>query len=259
MWSSIGVIGMNEIIITKMQTKLELNTDTMKTLRSIKYSLLGGIIILFVLASCDSNPDVTPREDLLPQQFRVDIPSSISNGDFAGGRVRPNGRVLQDDDSIRGEEIYELLAFFIELGDGAGEIVEAIIEGIRIHNIDRVITLTFISDDDGREKNLVVEDNVDFEGQTWDYLLTITDAESEGDPIGGKAMQVFWNDGSPAQGIAIIHLFNMDRAENPMPVMPSSGLITVKPVNLVMKRIWRCKFQDCHYPVRFSILLQSTT
>ena len=195
-----------------MKKTSEKNTETMKTLSNHFKSIIGGLAFVLIIASCDSNPDVTPREDLLPQQFRVDIPSSLSNSELANGRVIPNGRVK--DDTVRGNDIYELLGVFIEIGDEAGELVEEIINGVRRNNIDRVITLTYISDDDNREKNLVVVDNSDFEGRTWDYQLTVTDADSEGEADGGKAMQVFWNVGQPVEGIAILKPFNIDRVAN---------------------------------------------
>jgi len=198
-----------------MKTEVQSNNEKMKTFKSIAYFFTTLAIVTFGLMACDSNPDVEPQGDLLPESFRVDIPSTISNKNFiAGGRYR-NGRMM-DDDSVRGDEIYELLGFFVALADESGELVEAIIENIRVHNIDRILTLTIISDDDGREKNLTVISDSDFEGKTWNYQLTITDAESEGNADGGKALQVFWNTDGPPEGIAIINLFNMDREENPL-------------------------------------------
>jgi len=43
-----------------------------------------------------------------------------------------------------------------------------------------------------------------------DHGLTITDAESEGNPDGGKAMQIFWNS-HPKEGITLIKPYNLDR------------------------------------------------
>ncbi|MCK5693974.1 MAG: hypothetical protein KAI08_14020, partial [Bacteroidales bacterium] len=44
------------------------------------------------------------------------------------------------------------------------------------------------------------------------YGLTITDAESEGEADGGKAMQIFWNR-NPKEGITIIKPYNLDRSD----------------------------------------------
>lgn len=167
---------------------------------------------MFLVSSCDQNPDIKPQQDILPESFRVVVPSSISNSAYEeGGRL--SGRTK--DDTLQGNDIYENLGTFIAIGDGAAEITEAIIFGLRKHQIDRVLSLSFISDDDNRVKNLVVESDVEFEGKPWEYMLTITDAESESNPDGGKAMQIFWNKRQPIMGIAIIKLFNINRVENP--------------------------------------------
>lgn len=184
----------------------------MKQSKLITFTLFLGMALMFLVSSCDLNPDITPQQDLLPESFRVAIPSSISNSAYAeGGRL--SGRTK--DDMLQGNDIYENMGTFIAIGDGAAEITEAIIFGLRKHRIDRVLSLSFISDDDNRVKNLVVQSDVEFEGNAWEYMLTVTDAESEGNPDGGKAMQIFWNKKSPIMGIAIIKLFNINRSENP--------------------------------------------
>jgi hypothetical protein len=75
------------------------------------------------------------------------------------------------------------------------------------------MSLSFESDEDGRTKNLVVTENPSFEGENWDFMLTITDAMSESEPDGGKGLQIFWNR-YPIKGIAIIKPFNTNRDED---------------------------------------------
>lgn len=183
----------------------------MKRSKLISFTLFLGMALTFLVSSCDQNPDITPQQDLLPESFRVAIPSSISNSSYAGGRI--SGRT--NDDILQGNDIYENLGTFIAIGDGAAEIVEAIIIGLKKHRIDRVLSLSYISDDDNRVKNLIVESDVEFEGKSWEYMLTVTDADSEVNPDGGKAMQIFWNKRRPIMGIAIIKLYNINRSENP--------------------------------------------
>lgn len=174
-------------------------------------SVLIGLFCMVLVTSCDENPEITSSQDILPEAFRVDIPQAISNSQFAsGGRA---GRAKED--SLQGNEIYGNLNTFIEIGEGSSKLVEEIIIGLKKHKLDRVITLSFVSEDDDRVKNLTVVADVDFEGKTWEYQLTVTDAESEGNPDGGKAMQIFWNKGKPIMGIAIVHLFNINHKENP--------------------------------------------
>jgi hypothetical protein len=183
----------------------------MKTIKIISYMLIAGTALSMLFTSCESNPEVTSKKDLLPQTFSVDIPSSISNSDVSGGR-KANGRMRGD--SLKGNDMYRHLGTFIAIGEGAAKLVEGFIHGIRRHNIDRVMTMTFIGDDDGRVKNLVVNADVEYEGTTWDYQLTVTDADSEGEPDGGRALQIFWNAAAPIKGIAIIKPYNCDRPKN---------------------------------------------
>lgn len=182
----------------------------MKTLKLVSGLTVAALAFSLMLSSCESNEKVEPQQDLLPQNFRVDIPNAISNKDLAGGRK--GGRTQGD--TLRGNEIYQNLGVFIAVGEGASQLVEDIINGIRKYHIDRVLTLTFVSDDDGRNKNLVVESQVTFENVVWDYQLTVTDADSENSGDGGKALQVFWNQRTPVKGIAIIKPYNCDRNKN---------------------------------------------
>lgn len=179
----------------------------MKTGKIISFVLIVGLACSMLFSSCENNPDVTPQEDILPTSFSVDIPSSISNKNLAGGRI--GGR--SKDDMVKGNDIYVNLGTFIAVGEEASKLVETFIEGIRKHKIDRVISLTYVGEDDNRTKNLVVVSQSTFEGKTWDYQLTITDADSENQADGGKALQIFWNKSSTVEGIAIIKPYNCDR------------------------------------------------
>lgn len=159
----------------------------MKTVKCMSLIVMVGLFSL-VLSSCESNKDIKPQEDILPNSFRVNIPSSISNRNFvSGGRIGVRSKT----DSLKGNDIYKNLGTFIAIGEEGSELVENIIKGIKKYRIDRIVSLTFVSDDDKRTKNLVVVSAVEFEGQTWDYQLTVTDADSQGKADGGKAMQVF--------------------------------------------------------------------
>ena len=181
----------------------------MKTLKLVSFALMGGVFAIF-LSACESNPDVNPQKDILPETMTVDIPASLSYADNAGGRM--SGR--EKADSLKGNDIYRHLGTFIAVGKGASQLVKEIIIGLRVYHIDRVLSMTY-SGDDHRAKNLVVESNVSFEGKVWDYQLTITDADSEGNADGGKALQIFWNKQRPIMGIAIIKPYNCDRIKNP--------------------------------------------
>ncbi|MEQ9217411.1 MAG: hypothetical protein RLO17_05180 [Cyclobacteriaceae bacterium] len=185
----------------------------MKTnMKALKFlSLLATIALILVFVSCDdsiNNPQ--EGESILPERFTIDIPASIANSD-ASVSGRTAGRV--DDEDLDGNDIYQMLSFFIAVGEGSGDLVQAIIGSITQLGIDRPLFISYESDEDGRTKNLEVVEDVSYEGKDYQYLLTITDADSEGNDDGGKAMQIFWNK-SPISGVAIIKPYNINRVDD---------------------------------------------
>jgi hypothetical protein len=190
-------------------TNIKLNRSNMKTTKLISFVLCMAVSFALLLTSCEPNQDVTNDEDILPTSFSVDIPSSISNS-TANGRL--SGRTAGD--TVNGNDIYINLGTFIAVGEASSKLVEEFIAGIRRYKIDRVMSITYVGEDDNRVKNLVVSSDVSFEGKEWDYQLTITDADSEGEADGGKALQIFWNKATAVKGIAIIKPYNCDRTKN---------------------------------------------
>jgi hypothetical protein len=189
--------------------KIKTNLKNMKKIKALSFVMMSVMVLTTLLTGCESNPDVQSDKDILPQKLSVDIPNSLTIAN-SGGRI--NGR--SQSDSIKGDDIYKHLGTFIAIGKQSSKLVEEIINGIRKHHIDRVLTLTFTSDDDGRIKNLVVTSDVTFEGAQWDYQLMVTDADSEDAADGGKALQIFWNNDAPIKGISIIKPYNCDRPKN---------------------------------------------
>ena len=178
----------------------------MKTRNLIQGLLIAVVVVLF--ASCENN-DVEPQKQdygILPERFKVDIPSSISK-DVS---MTKSG---QEDDTLSGDEIYEHLTNFIAIGEGAADIVEAVIWSIAVHKIDQVKLLTYVSDEDGREKRLVVTPDVEFDGRKWEYQLTISDVLLEGNADKGVGMQVFWNK-SKIAGICLIKPSNLNQKDD---------------------------------------------
>ena len=162
--------------------------DTMKKINLL--TLLSLVVLLLFAASCDDSIDTPPaKEDILPERFSIDVPDPLANPDAVNGRK--DGRV--EEGELNGNEIYELLSFFIAIGDGAGDLTEAILGGVSQFDVDGEFFFTYESDDDQRVKNLRVISDATYEGVDYQYSLTITDAESEGNDDGGKAMQIFWN------------------------------------------------------------------
>ncbi len=169
------------------------------------------VAVLAVLSFTSCENDLLDRKNqdygILPQNFKVDIPASLSN------TLKSTSLKSTAIDTINGNYIYWYLNAYIAVGEGAADLVEAIIWSIRVYNIDNVISLSYTSDEDGRVKNLEVISDVTFEDRQWEYQLTISDAESETNADRGVGMQVFWNR-NPVEGIAIFKPYNLNRDEN---------------------------------------------
>ena len=181
---------------------------------------LSLVILTILLASSlvfqgckkeDVQPE--PSGSILPAKFKVNIPNSISHESSSSKSSGSNKTGGGSVDTLQGDEIYEHLCTFIHVGEGAGDIVEGIMTAIAVYGINRPMSLSYKSDEDGRTKNLVVVEKVTFDGVTWEFQLTIIDAASAGNDDGGKAIQVFWNR-SPIRGIAILKPFNINRDEH---------------------------------------------
>ncbi len=183
----------------------------MKTFKKLFPVLL--VTLAFIFHSCEENKLEGPEEKtgILPERFKVDIPGSLSQEMKSANLKSANGQ--QSADTLKGNEIYSHLANFIAIGEGAADIVEAIIFTIAIYDIDEPLTLSYQSDDDHRVKNLAIEEGLDYDERIWEYALTITDAESETDADGGKALQIFWNK-RPIEGIAILRPYHIDRVHD---------------------------------------------
>lgn len=178
----------------------------MKTLNFFIVLAVFSAAMLF--SSCENNT-VEPQGDygILPENFMIDVPGSLTSSTVKSAIMKN-----AEGDTLNGNEIYEHLRNFIAIGEAAGTMVEAIIWNITIHKIDQVKSLTFVSDEDNRVKNMVVSEGIEYGDRIWEYSLTITDAESEGNEDGGKGLQIFWNK-SPIAGIAIFKPYNINRRE----------------------------------------------
>jgi len=169
-------------------------------MKNLKWILPGMLAILFVFASCQKENN-NSEDNIVPTSFKVDIPSSIS--DAATMQKSAKG------DTMSGGEIYEHLRNFINIGEGAADIVQEIMIAIGQHGLNKAMELSFEGDDDGKTKNLVVVENSEFDGVNWNYQLTMTDADSEGNDDGGIGMQIFWNS-DPVKGIALLKPANLN-------------------------------------------------
>ena len=170
-------------------------------------ALIAGII----MTSCEKSGMNTDESSILPERFKIDIPQSLSDN----SEVINNLKSTKAADSLSGNQMYRHLRTFIAVGEKSADILETLLRSIRIHKIEQVIELTYVSEDDDQLKHLVVEKNVEFEGRRWEYFMTISDVDSEPNEDGGVGLQLFWSK-NPIEGIAIIKPFNLDQSERTM-------------------------------------------
>ncbi len=167
-----------------------------------------AFVLGLILSSCEKEPLInTGQTSILPEKFSIALPGALSN-DMNGKKA---ALVV---DTLNGNVIYINLATFMAVGAGGGIIVEDIIKGLWRYGINKPMILSYKSDEDNRTKNVVVSENPYFDGENWEFELSVTDAESEIAADGGYAMQIFWNR-SPRKGIAILKPFNINRDGDP--------------------------------------------
>jgi len=166
------------------------------------------IFLLFSLlfVGCGRIDEPVPEdESILPVTFSIDIPDALSQGES-------DLKSIDEIDTLPGHLMYRYLTNFIKVGETAAEFAENIIDVISTYQIDKPMILSYESEDK-RVKNLEVIENSEFEGVTWEFQMTITDADSEGNDDGGIGMQFFWNQ-DPVKGIAIVKPANIERINN---------------------------------------------
>ena len=173
--------------------------DIMKNLNFI-LTLIFTVAVFFT--ACNSDSLEPTDNNILPENFTVDIPQSLSSSTI---KSLKNG----NEDIVQGNDIYENLRVFIHVGDEAAQIVEEVIKAIRLYGLSEPMNFTYEGDDDGRTKNVVIVADSEYEGTVWDYQMTVTDADSESNDDGGVGMQIFWNKGT-IKGIAIMQPYNID-------------------------------------------------
>lgn len=172
-----------------------------RTIKTVATVLLAALAI----QGCKKEePAPQNKSSILPAHFSIDVPESIS---------KDNSASKSGVDTLDGNEIYRHLTTFIAVGEGGAKIVEGIMMAIAVYGINKPMSLSYKSDEDGRTKNLEVVENSTFEGAAWQYQLTISDALSAGNADKGNAIQVFWNL-SPIKGIAILKPYNIERDKN---------------------------------------------
>lgn len=178
----------------------------MKTVKVI--FTLSVLFFAMSFQSCQKN-DLGPdpqNDNIMPERFMVDIPESLSSAySYKDSNI----------DTLQGNDVYEHLRTFIHVGEHAAEIVGEIILVISWHNLSQPMSFTFTGDDDGRQKYVEITENATFEGQKWQYKMTISDQGDNNNVLDNIALQIFW-DKSPIKGIAMLNPYNIDRNTDPL-------------------------------------------
>ncbi|MDF1551227.1 MAG: hypothetical protein P1P88_25630, partial [Bacteroidales bacterium] len=128
-------------------------------MKKLSLFLITIFSLSVIFTSCNKDEVVPADNNILPENFKVEIPASLKSS--TKSLKSTNDNVLQ------GNEIYEHLTTFIGVGDEAAEIVSDIIKGIRLYQLSEPQSFTFTSNDDGRDKNVVIIENATFDGKDW--------------------------------------------------------------------------------------------
>lgn len=171
-----------------------------------KTAILSAIVAVLILSltTCKKHEheEITPVTDdnVVPENMTIDVPDAISSPTLQARYGESQG------DGIKGSEVYKHLRVFINVGEGAADFVKKIMSAIRKHNINKAMSFTFTSNDDQRVKAVRVIQNAVLNSKTWEFKLTMKDADSS------MALEIFW-DRNPVKGIATVCPKNLNRNE----------------------------------------------
>lgn len=159
-------------------------------MKAMKNFSLILIAMTLIFSSCEKKG----KKNIVPEDFKIGISDAISSPDFDKKGLQID--VL--DDTVKGNQLYQQLRNMIFVGEFSADILNSSMLTVRELGIDQAMSFSYTSKDDGRKKDVVVRENVDFQNRTWQYGMAITDA-------GVKAFQLFW-DLNPVEGIALLDI-----------------------------------------------------
>ncbi len=195
-----------ENVIKKLTAYFGRNRKSLYSAKGFLYPFAGVILLmaLFILPSCekDDPEQIQNPDSIIPERFMVEIPNSLSSSsNLKSTKV----------EAFNGDHIYQNLCTFISVGEYGAELIQSIMLSIAVHNLNRPMDLTFISEEDSRPKHLKIIENAYFEETQWQYCLTLKDIQG---PYEGShrniGLQVFWSL-HPLKGIAILNPYNISR------------------------------------------------
>lgn len=180
----------------------------MKNVKAVFAVLALGLAVAFQSCQKD-NTEPQNESSILPANFMVEIPGALQGEDET-----LYGSKNSQTDTLQGGEIYRHLRTFVHVGYSGAEIVHNIILAITKYHINKPMSFTYTSEDDNRQKQLDVIEGASFEGNDYEFMLTIKDMEST--TSNSLGLELFWNR-KPVTGVAIFnpHELNYNSVENP--------------------------------------------
>lgn len=167
-------------------------------MKKAKTLVLFIVISVFFYGCTKEKENSVEPASIMPVAFKVDLNDAISSSDGVSKKT-------DSGDTISGNDIYKSIRFFIRVGESSAETVESLMFAVAKHKINKPMDIMFLGDD-GRQKHLVVTENVIYENVTYQYKLNIEDSNT-------TALQLFWNT-KPVKGVAIMSIYNINRKED---------------------------------------------
>ncbi|MCH7657011.1 MAG: hypothetical protein IIB05_01645 [Bacteroidetes bacterium] len=170
-------------------------------MKNIKVITVIITLSAIVFSGCGKNES----GDSLPDNITIGISDAIS---FPAPNT--NKSAYLGVDALTGEDIYMHLRNFIYLGELSADLVQDMMLSLKKHNITHSTTFPYESIYDGKNKDVVVKENISINDTTWDFCLTVSDEEL------GTAFQLFWNT-NPLEVITILQprAFDFSTTRNP--------------------------------------------
>lgn len=173
-----------------------------------RFSRIIAIALTFFAIACDPEPiendndkPIVENSSTITSDFVIDIPSAISHPKKASAQ-----RPLEDSTVYDGSVIYENLASFIYVGETSAEVIQKIVAVIKQFKLDKEISFTYVSDEDGRTKTVEIIKNITRNNKNYAYELLISDSDKS------KALQMVWNE-SPKEGVVVLSPYDINRRE----------------------------------------------
>ena len=159
-------------------------------MKNIKIFILLSVSILSILGvwNCKREDNIKESSNGFPEQIVVDIPDAISATTSLKSAVAADSLPLCPDlQAFPADSIYWQVRTFIGIGEFSADFIQQLVSALKKFNISKPMEFEYTSNDDGKQKKVVVTDNASFNGVIYDLKLHMTDKTS-----GKTAMEMYW-------------------------------------------------------------------